>query len=750
MTKPTKLIIKLSSGLILFLCFSFIALYFAVVWGVFGRLPAADELAGIRNEEATLIFASDGSLIGKVFASNRTNIKWNEVPPQLVNALICTEDKRFFSHEGIDRMSYLRVLIKTLLTGDRSSGGGSTLTQQLVKNLYGRKDLGILTLPVAKIKEAVLAYRLEKIYSKNEIILLYLNSIPFGENVFGIEAAAQRFFAKNTSALNAEQSALLVGMLKANTHYNPRLYPDNALKRRNQVLQLMEEQNYLSPSEADSLKNRPLELHYSNYELDSPAGYFDYQVTLKAEEILAGMEAQTGKHYDLKKDGLKIYTTLDPELQKIALQSVQSHLALMQKRLDAEMKIRHERKKWEQKMSLTSGQLWEKNPAATGEVFEWKSDQQEVKSYRDSLWHYYKMLHAAVLMIEPGTGKVRAWIGGNNFRFLPYDLVLSHRQIASAFKPILYTTALEKGLSPCTYLDNEEKDYEEYDDWHPRNYDNTSGNKIAMWYALAHSINLPTVDLYFRTGFEALNETCRELGLPVTEGDFPSVALGSMDISLKEIVTAYGAFANSGTIAEPVMIESITDADGNIIYGEHKQQDRPAIAPEIASQITAMLERAVNEGTGSSLRSVYQIHSEIAGKTGTAQDYSDAWFISYTPKLVIGTWVGAMDPNVHFHSQEGSGSSLALPIAGKIWTRIENTAVLRSTYIASFQLADSYFAEMDCEPVKEDFFIKKFFKSIIDKNPSEKDNSIRKNKKSIKEKGKVGKFFDKLFKKKEK
>ncbi len=750
MNKPIRLVFKVFAGFILLICLSVIAIYLSILFGLFGKLPDTDELAGIRNEEATLIYASDGSLIGKIFASNRTNIKWDEVPVQLVNALICTEDKRFFSHEGIDKMSYFRVIFKTLLSKDRSSGGGSTITQQLAKNLYGRKNMGILTLPVAKIKEAIIAYRMEKIYSKDEIILLYLNSVPFGENVYGIEAAAQRFFNKSTPELKVEQMALLVGMLKANTFYNPRIHPENAVKRRNQVLQLIAEQKYLTSSTTDSLQQLPAGLNYSNYELSSPAGYFVYQVGLAAESILKNMEEKTGLHYDLKKDGLKIYTTLDTALQKIAVQSVRSHLTKMQKLLDSELIKRNARKNWEKKMSKKNGPLWMENASVTGEIFDWTDNQKEIKTYRDSLWHYYRMLHAAVLMIEPGTGSIRAWVGGNDFRYLPYDLVLSRRQIASAFKPVLYTAALENGISPCTYLDNEEKEYEEYNGWHPRNYDNTSGDKIAMWYALAHSINLPTVDLYFRTGYEALNETCRELGLPTSEGDYPSVALGSMDITLQEIVMAYSAFANNGNIAEPVMIESISDADGNIIYSNQVKTQRQAIAPEIALQMTAMLENVVNQGTGNSLRSNYQIRSEIAGKTGTSQDYTDAWFISYSPNLVIGTWVGAMDPEVHFHSSNGSGSRLALPIAGSVWSKIENTPTLQKKFTGSFSMPEYCFEKMDCDPIKEQTAVGEFFEKLLDDKKPDKSRIKEEDKKTAKEKSKIGKFFEGVFKKKKK
>jgi penicillin-binding protein 1A len=750
MTKPFRLALKLFAGLILVIGLLFLTIYLSIYFGLFGKLPNKEELAGIRNEEATLIYSSDGSMIGKIFASNRTNLKWEEVPVQLVNALICTEDKRFFSHGGIDQMGYIRVIFKTLLSGDRSSGGGSTITQQLAKNLYGRKKIGILTLPVAKIREAIIAYRMEKIYSKDEIILLYLNSVPFGENVFGIEAAAQRFFNKSTPDLKVEQMALLVGMLKANTFYNPRLNPENSVSRRNLVLQLMEEQNYLSRLMVDSLLKLPPGVNYSNYELNSPAGYFVYQVSRQADEILKVQQEKTGHHYDLKKDGLKIYTTLDTALQKMAIQSVRLHLTKMQKLLDSEMKNRNTRKSWEKEMSVKNDPFWKENDSITGEVFKWTEDQNEIATYRDSLWHYYRMLHAAVYMIEPGTGNIRAWVGGNDYRYLPYDLVLSRRQIASAFKPVLYAAALENGISSCTYLDNEEKEYEEYSGWHPRNFDNTSGDKMAMWYALAHSMNLPTVDLYFKTGYEALNKTCMELGLPVSKGDYPSVALGSMDITLQEIATAYSAFANNGNIAEPVMIESITDADGKVIYSNQKILSRRAIAPEIAEQMTAMLQKVITEGTGSTLRNTWQIRSGIAGKTGTSQDYTDAWFISYSPNLVIGTWVGAMDPEVHFHSSNGTGSKLALPIAGSIWSKIENTPFLYKKYTGSFYLPEYCFEQMDCEPIKEQTAVGEFFNNLFDDKKPDKEGSQEKGKNTDKETGKVGKFFKGIFKKKNK
>lgn len=734
------------SGFVVLVCVLAFSLYLSIIIGLFGKLPGKAELAGIKNEEASLVYSSNGTLIGKIFSLNRINIKREDLPDQLVHALISTEDKRFFSHGGIDKVGYLRVLFKTILEGDRSSGGGSTLSQQLAKNLYGRKKIGFMTLPIAKIREAILAVRIEKIYNKEEVLLLYLNTVPFGENVYGIEAASQRFFSCTSRELKVEQMATLIGMLKANTQYNPRLQPENAVSRRNQVLQLMARQHYLSQETCDSLRNLPLNLQYSNFDIHSPAGYFVHKVNLMAEDILRANEEKTGKHYDLKKDGLRIITTLDIDLQMIALKAASSHLAQMQKIFDAEINNNTTRKTWEKKKSKENNLQWKNNPLSTGDVFNWEDDLPEARTYRDSLWHYYKMLHAAVLITEPNSGKIRTWIGGNNYQFLPYDLVNAKRQIASAFKPIIYAAALENGMSPCAYLDNEEKIYTGYDDWQPQNFDKTSGDKIAMWYALAHSMNLPTIDLYFNTGYERINDMCMKLGLPAVKGDYPSVAIGSMDISLQEIVFAYGAFDNEGVMADPVFIESITDRDGNLIYRHPGNDDKQVLPEDVAMQITAILQKAINEGTGIKLRQQYGIRMELAGKTGTAQDYSDAWFISYSPNLLIGTWVGAMSPDVHFNSATGSGSALALPIAGSIWKNIEGSPSLAGKYTGSFNIPLSILDMMDCEPVKKSTIFDKLFERDTRSDQPQKAKA----EKPAREKTNAGKFFDKLFRKKKK
>ncbi len=664
--------------------------------GGFGPMPHQEELKNLRDERATLVYSSDGKMIGKIYARNRTPVSLDEIPSHLVDALVVTEDIRFFTHNGIDNRSLLRVLVKSILMGNRESGGGSTLTQQLAKNLYGRRRLGFLTIPVAKIREAILARRMEKTYTKEEILLLYLNTVPFGEEVYGVEAAANRYFNKHVSELKPEESALLVGMLKANTYYHPRLHPDRALERRNLVLGLMGLNNKLDSAEVRRLQQLPLRLDYSNLRLEGPAQYFIYQVEKKAREILSSLNSQGGKSWDIERDGLKIHTTLDLQLQELALQSVRDHLSAMQPVLRRDRRISTLRRDFYRDHEAENRQK------ALREVWTWQGVQVDSMTVADSLWHYRSMLNAGVYALEPATGKVRVWVGGNHFRYLPYDLVLSRRPVASAFKPYLYTAALENGFGPCTYLDNEQHVYEDFNNWEPTNYDGSSGGEAALWYALAHSLNLPTVDLFFRLGYDALEYSCLRFGLPDLPRDKPAVALGAYDLSLLEATRLYACLGANGELAEPVLIESIVDAAGNILYEEPDREISQVMRPDIAEGMTAMLRRVVNEGTGVTLRTAWGVEADLAGKTGTSQDYSDAWFFWYTPGLAGGVWVGARDPEIHFSSGgNGSGSALALPVAGRLLNRVEARKSLATKYLLPFDLPVYADLEMNCQGLRE-------------------------------------------------
>lgn len=712
----------------------------AVRGGVFGELPSEEDLLSIRHEQATLVLAADGTLIGKIFAEDRTNVRFEDLPQHLIDALVSTEDARFFSHQGVDGRSYVRVFFRTLLGGDESGGGGSTISQQVIKNLYGRQRHGLLTVPVNKMKEALVAQRLERVLSKNDVLTLYFNSVPFGENVFGIEAAAQRFFSKSARALTVEEASVLVGMLKANTTYNPRLHPERARARRDQVLTLMKAHDHLTQAELDSLKALPITLHYAGKDAFDLYGYFNARVAAQAREILAGVMKATGKKYDIEKDGLRITTTIDPDLQEAADDALHAQLATMQPRLDRELRAAKARTAWE-KGFKPKGPRWKANDRITCELYDHGGRRVDTLSYRDSLWYYHRMLHGAVLMMDPATGAVRAWVGGNDHRHLPYDLVRAERPAASTIKPVVYAAAIERGLTPCDHLSNERTSYAEFDGWTPDNFGrDTTGGRVALWYALANSMNRPTVDLYFRTGTDTLRRTFTALGLPTTDIARPAVALGASSVSLETLVPAYGAFAMRGRRLRPQLITRITDAQGRVIHDVRAKKPVQALQEATAAAITVMLQRAVNEGTGSALRSRYGLSGPYGGKTGTSQNYSDAWFVAFTPGLVVGTRVGALDPSVHFNSANGTGGQLALPIAAQVLKHIEADPQLRRKYVRPFDWIAAHEVDLDCPPRRTGEPFTEWIKDIFTPEPRTNDSARTK---PEKDRG----FFDRLFRK---
>lgn len=712
-------LLKYITGLVSTIFLSILLLFSLVYFEVFGALPNNEKLSSIINEEASLIYSSDDVIIGKIFTENRTNINISQIPNHLKEALIATEDKRFYTHNGYDGQSYARVLFKSILMQDASGGGGSTITQQLIKNLYGRKYHGFLSMPINKIKELIIASRMEGLYSKNEILQLYFNSVPFGENIFGIESAANRFFSKNTNELTAEESAVLVGMLKANTYYNPRLNPENALRRRNIVLQLMKNEQYLNTKTADSLQKLPLTLSYKNLDLKTTAGYFSYQVKKKAVKIIDSINETRNIKHNIEADGLKIYTTLNYSIQKIAEKAAKEQLIVKQKELDKELRSNILKNSWLKKNRFSS----EKDKQnKTFKLFDWDSTKTITGTKIDSLWHYAKMLNASVLVTNPKSGAVISWVGGNNFKMLPFDMVLSHRQIASAFKPILYATALENGISPCDYFNNEEKTYPKFNNWKPQNadYSSTPKSRVALWNSLIHSMNLPTIDLYFKLEKELLINYCEKLQFPKITNNAPSIALGTLDLSLSEITKAYGSFANNGAMNDFYMITKITDKEGAIIYESKEQKAADVFKKETTETLTAILQKAVDQGTGAKIRNTYKIKSQLAAKTGTAQNYTDAWFIAYTPNIVFGTWVGTSKNTIHFKSGKGSGSSLALPIIANIIKEIEKDAELSKKYLTDFNIPDDVYESIKCPPYRQKG-IKGFFNRLFGKKKKKED-----------------------------
>jgi penicillin-binding protein 1A len=689
--------------------------------GVFGHLQTRKELLNYKNATATTVLSAEGKLIGNIFSLNRTNISYSQIPPNLINALIATEDARFFDHKGFDSRSFLRVLFKSVILNKHSSGGGSTISQQLAKNMFGRKNSGRLSLLVTKTKEAIVAHRLEKSFSKEEVLTLYLNTVSFGENIYGIGTAARRYFDKKVEHLKPEESAVLVGMLKANTLYNPRLHPENATARRNVVIKQMTKYNYLTAQQADSLCRLPLIQNFIDIESDGPADYFLINVKNEADKILQNVKSLTGKDWKIEEDGLIITTTLNLTLQKYALESFREHLSVMQKRLWEQYKTSSGKKVINQIAAQELKNL--KMEGREGEVnirqvFDWSGSHSEPVTVLDSLKQALLILHAGLLAIDPQTGSIKAWVGGIDFKSQQYDQIFARRQLASTFKPILYAEAFEMGMLPCQYLDNDSVAPIGPDEWSPENYDHTNGGKYSIAGALALSMNIPTYNLFMNVGFDNLDSLWRKMGFSFSLVSTPSLALGTAEGSILETAVAYSAFANGGYRITPRSIMSIKSSDGEVIWqNPYSDQKVRVVSERSAAIICTILQKAVREGTGASMSSVYGINLPMAGKTGTSQDFSDAWFTAFNPGLVIISRVGASSRAIHFNNGSyGSGSTLALPLVALTLKKVQDNDTLKHQLISSFpDLPSDLQGAFDCPDFKEKNILNKFMDIIQNK-----------------------------------
>ena len=673
----------------------------------FSILQSKKELLSLKNATASVVLSREGELIGKIFTKNRTNIDYERIPPELINALIATEDARFYNHNGIDSRSLLRVFFKTILLNKQSAGGGSTITQQLAKNLFGREIKGPFALFVIKTKEALLARRIEKVFTKTEILTLYLNTVPFGENIYGIEAASQRYFNKKVEQLNIEESAVLVGMLKANNVYNPRLHPENAKSRRNIVLNQMRKYKYLEASIVDSLRKLPLILNYTNLESEGPADYFLYQVKREVRQILQSIDSSGGKKWNIEEDGLIITTTLNLDIQGYANQSFRDHLSVMQSRLNAQYKSKWGRKfindlaeKELKRLKLTE----RADEFGLRRIFNWDGAFPDSISVADSIKQTIKLLQAGLLAMDPVTGAIKAWVGGIDFKTQPYDQILARRQMGSTFKPILYAAALEMGITPCNYLDNDSIVIMGNEVWRPQNFDHSYGGKYSLTGALVNSMNIPTVNLFLKVDFGGLSLLWKKMGFSFDLVNTPSLALGTAEANIQEVAIAYSSFTNGGFKITPQKIVSIQSSDGEEIWrNEFLETKESVLSGTTGKLMNAILQKAVREGTGSSLRSGYGVNIPVAGKTGTTQDYTDAWFAAYNPSLVVVSRVGASLPSVHFnHSLYGTGSALALPLVALTLKKIQDSPRLKEQFITSFPALDPNLEwELDCPDYKE-------------------------------------------------
>ena len=703
-----------------------------LVWaGVFGNIPGKDDLKEIQHPIASEVFSADSVLLGRYYLQERSPVSAREIPENLKHALIATEDFRFYEHSGIDYKSLARVLVKTILMQNESSGGGSTITQQLVKNIYPRKSYSVFSLPINKIKEFIIAKRLEKVYSKDEIIVLYLNTIPFGDNTYGIKTAADRFFSSEVRDLKPEQSAVLVGMLKATHSYNPRLFPERALKRRNIVISQMEKYDDVTPQQRTQLQSLPLELHYNNATYNE--GLAPYFRAYIQQHLLAWCKEnrkRDGSVYNLYTDGLKIYTTIDSRLQKYAEQAMRDQMKLLQERFQNQLsrgmiddiaksrmtqmpQYQSMRKEGLSEVEIT--QLLNK-PVKT-RVFSWEGDKETEMSFYDSLKHHLQFLQAGVMAMDPQTGDIKVWVGGIDHRYFQYDHIResTKRQVGSTIKPLIYSAALEKGISPCTYFDARKTVYTNMEGWTPENTnEKTYDRKYSMEGGLTGSVNTVSVKLLEKTGISNAIRVVRSMGIKSDLPAVPSLALGTPSISVMEMVGAYAVLANGGVYRTPNFLTSIASSNGVVLEKFDVAEGSRALSDETTQMMVHMLKRVVSEGTGASLRSKYGVLNDVVGKTGTTQSNVDGWFIALMPKLVIGAWVGADDPRMHFHSTAlGQGAATALPIVAKFIQRANEDKSLSGIMWSKFPALPDHLAKrMDCKRSKtnQNFFQRLFKK----------------------------------------
>lgn len=741
---------------------SFILLLVFLVWvGAFGQLPSYIELKNIKNATASEVYSSNGVLMGKYFKENRVNVGLNEISDHFKNALVATEDARFFEHRGIDVRAWVRVFFKTILMRDQSGGGGSTISQQLAKNLYKRKRHRILEIPINKIREMMVARRLENIYSKDELLALYLNTVPFSRNIYGVQVASQQFFNSTPTDIKIEQAATIIGTLKANTYYDPVKNPENALRRRNTVLAQMKKYNYISSTDFDSLKTLPLKVDYHGENQNQGlATHFREHVRRTVERDLDFYQKKDGSKYNLYTDGLRIITTIDSRMQQYAEESMTAHLTKLQKDFDKHWKgkkpwgndktlqkevkksRRYQRLKKAGKSEEEIKTIFDQKVDMT--IFSWDGEKDTKMTPLDSIKYYFCMLNAGFMAMEPQTGNIKAWIGGTNFKYFQYDHVIqAKRQVGSTFKPIVYSAALRSGIHPCDYVNNRLVVYSDYEDWKPENADGQYGGAYSLRGALTKSVNSVAVDLIMRTGIDTVRQLAKDMGITSEIPKVPAIALGTVDVSLYDMIKVYGTLANKGLRPNPQFLLRIEDSAGNVIIDYEDEDKVPferVLDEDYATIMTNMMQSVVDSGTARRLRVTYNLNNDIAGKTGTTQSHADGWFIGFTPNLVAGAWVGGESPKVRFRSISlGQGANTALPIFGKFMQKTYRDPKFRKMKNARFDELDfGQLLEMDCPPYLEEEpeiveILDEEFEDDYDDEPLDRILDIFKNRKKKKD-----------------
>jgi len=688
----------------------------ALVW-MGSQLPDFSVLENTTTDLSSVVYSRDGKVLGNYYANeNRVTVELHQIPQQVKDALIATEDVRFYEHSGVDLMGQLRA-ISQILSGNLQ--GGSTLSMQLARNLYN-EEVGRDRSLNRKVKEMVAAGFLERRYTKDEILMHYLNTVSFGGIRFGIQSATQYFFDKDVHELDLHEATMLVGMLKGTTLFNPYRNPDTTLSRRNTVINQMVKYGFLETALADSVKELPLgvrpEAGYDHNEGLAP--YF------RSELRKWLVEWCEDNGYDLYRDGLRIYTTIDTRLQERAEAAMAKHLREHQRTFDRKMgdwpawrrdttiltKAMRESARYN---VLRSGGMAREAIVATFHqevpmhVFDWEAEgrsRDTVMTPWDSLKYYARFLEAGVVTIEPSTGHVLAWVGGPDFRFFKYDHVRQgKRQVGSTFKPFVYTTAFDNNYSPCYEVPNKPFTWRTEDgkEWTPRNADGKYTDCVQLRKSLAQSINIPTAYLMKMVGPQNVAQYAYDMGIQSQLEVVPSLALGTTDLNVMELTSAYCTFANQGQWIEPQFVTRIEDRNGNLIES-FVPNSRRALSEQTAYLMIDMLRAVVNGGTAASLRYRYDLPAglDICGKTGTTQNHSDGWFMGFTPRYCTGVWVGHSDRRVHFQSiLDGQGAVMALPIWGYYMRDVyTNEAIVDRT--RRFEAPEDLGEEIDCVAFK--------------------------------------------------
>lgn len=685
------------SAFLLFFYFFLVSINF--LW-LFGKSPSLDQLEDPYIQQASELYTADGVMLGRYYTKNRSPVTYDELSPMIIKALVATEDMRFYNHAGID-MRALPAVVYYSLRGDNR--GGSTITQQLAKNLYktragGSKGLlghiPLIGTIISKTKEWATAIKLERRYTKEEILTLYLNTVDFGSNAFGIKTASKTFFNTTPDSLSIPQAATLVGLLKAPTYYSPILHQERSLQRRNTVLGQMQKANVITAEQYDKLSHTPIGLRYTiEQHYDGPATYF--------RGVLNNyMKKWCEKNgYDLYSDGLKIYTTIDSRLQRLAEEAVEERMRELQVAfnnhwkgknpwvdhkdneipgyLDAAIRRTELYKVLHKKFAGSAEKInAELNRPKRMRVFTWKGEKDTTFSSMDSLGYYKRFLHAGFIVMDPFTANIKAWVGGINYKYFKFDHVRqAKRQPGSTFKPFMYAAAFENGWGPCDKLTDMPVHIRFRDPvtnrdtvWAPHNADYVfTGMNMTLRHALGRSVNSVAAQLTEKIGWETVIDYAHRIGIKSPLDTVPSVALGASDVSLYELVSAYCTFMNQGIATDPIFITRIEDRNGKIIK-QFSPKGRRAISEETAWLMMHMLKGTIEEprGTVQNLWSFDLFRgNELAGKTGTSSNHSDGWFVGLSKDLVAGAWVGGEERSIHFRtSAMGEGSKTALPIYG--------------------------------------------------------------------------------------